>query len=87
MAKAKSTKRGRRKAKPHVKKVSAEIIRDRIEEERRRLQRARAILVAAQQSAMHGAECDYCDIMAVATDLIDAAVEALDSVALRRVLS
>jgi hypothetical protein len=86
MAEKKSTKRGRRKAKRSVNKVSAEIISDRIEEERRRLNKASAVLIGAELTA------EYCperglvtDAISVASDLITQAVEALDAVALRRV--
>lgn len=54
----------------------------RIDAQRRRLQKAQAILVCAVHACIHDLEADYGDIMSVAVDLIDEAVNALDSLEL-----
>ena len=56
----------------------------RIDTQRRRLQKAQAILICAVHASIHDSEADYGDIMSVAVDLIDDAVNALDSVELYR---
>lgn len=56
----------------------------RIDTQRRRLQKAQAILICAVHACIHDLEADYGDIMSVAVDLIDEAVNALDSVELYR---
>lgn len=56
----------------------------RIDTQRRRLQKAQAILICAVHASIHDLEADYGDIMSVAVDLIDDAVNALDSVELYR---
>lgn len=59
-------------------------VQDRIDAERRRLQRAQAILICATWAANHDVESDYGDVMAAVNDMIEEAVDALDSVNLDR---
>lgn len=60
------------------------LARIRIDTQRRRLQKAQAILICAVHASMYDLEADYGDIMSVVVDLIDDAVNALDSVELYR---
>jgi hypothetical protein len=81
MGAAKST---RRKGKQDTSDPSI-VFRDRIEAERRRLQKASAVLLAMIYSVDRGLELEQAgDAAAVALDLIEQAVLALDAVELRR---
>jgi hypothetical protein len=72
----------RAKAKPAKK---AEIIADRIEAERRKLQRAAAVLLALVYSAERGLDTEQaCDVASVALELVEGALNGLDYVALAR---
>lgn len=65
--------------------VKAAIIADRIEAERRKLQRASAVLLALVYSLDSGLESEQVgDVASVALDLVEQALAALDSVALKR---
>lgn len=65
--------------------VKAASIGERIEAERRKLQRAAAVLLALVCSAEVGLETEQaCDVASVALDLAEQALAALDSVALAR---
>jgi hypothetical protein len=83
MAASKSTRRRSRPAqsKPHL----PERIADRIESERRRLNKAVAVLIGAELTAEYCPDLDLVtDAISVAGDLISQAVDALDRVELRR---
>lgn len=56
----------------------------RIETERRRLQKANAIMICAMWAARHDVEADYDDVFDAVIDMVDHAVDALDSVELYR---
>lgn len=63
----------------------SERIQDQIETERRRLNKAVAILVGAELTAEYCPESSLVtDAVGVARDLVEAVIEALDVVALRR---
>ena len=82
MAVAKSTrrKRGKDGANPSVE------FQDRIEAERRRLQKASAVLIALVHSLSQGLDSEQAgDVAGVALDLVEQAILALDAVELRRV--
>jgi hypothetical protein len=71
-----------RKKKRPVRPAVPPLAEQRIETERRRLQRAQEVLMVAIHASNHGAEFDAADLMSVVVDLIDVAVNALDSVQL-----
>lgn len=52
--------------------------------ERRRLQRASAVLVCAAYAATHDMEGDYGDVMSVVASIIDHVVNSLDTVQVNR---
>jgi hypothetical protein len=56
----------------------------RIEAQRRKLQKAQAILVCAVHASNHDVEADYGDIMSAVVDMIDEVIAALDSIELAR---
>jgi hypothetical protein len=73
------------KAKRPAKAVQADQLHERIEEERRKLQRASALLTALVHSADSGLESEQAsDVASVALDLVEAALAGLDIVALKR---
>ena len=81
MAAAKSIrrKRGKGQSNPSV------VFQDRIEAERRRLQKASAVLIALVYSLSQALDNEQAgDVASVALDLIEQAVAALDSVQLAR---
>jgi hypothetical protein len=81
MAVAKSTRRRRGKdgTNPSV------AFQDRIEAERRRLQKASAVLLALVYSLSQGLESEQAgDVAGVALDLVEQAILALDAVELRK---
>jgi hypothetical protein len=81
MAVAKSTrrKRGKDGANPSV------VFQDRIEAERRRLQKASAVLIALVYSSSQGLDSEQAgDVAGVALDLVEQAILALDAVELRK---
>jgi hypothetical protein len=81
MAVTKSTrrKRGKDGANPSVE------FQDRIEAERRRLQKASAVLIALVYSLSQGLESEQAgDVAGVALDLVEQAILALDVVELRK---
>jgi hypothetical protein len=60
-------------------------IQDRIEAERRRLQKASAVLIALVYSSSQGLDSEQAgDVAGVALDLIEQAIVALDAVELRK---
>ena len=74
----------RRKAKQDTSDPSS-VFRDQIEAERRRLQKASAVLLALIYSLDCGLDTDQAgDAASVALDLVEQAVLALDAVTLRR---
>jgi hypothetical protein len=80
MAAAKSSrrKRGKDGSKPSV------VFQDRIEAERRRLQKAAGVLLALVYSLCQGLDSEQaCDVAGVALNLVEQAILALDSVELR----
>lgn len=74
----------RAKAKRAAKKgAHVQAVRDRIEAERRKLQKAAAVLLAMIYAIDRGLECEQAgDAASVALGLVEQAVAALDSVAL-----
>lgn len=75
----------RAKAKRAAKVAQADRLHDRIEAERRKLQRASAVLTALVHSADSGLECEQAsDVASVALGLVDSAIAALDIVTLSR---
>lgn len=75
----------RTKAKRAAKVVQADQLHERIEAERRKLQRASAVLLALVYSSDIGLETEQAsDVASVALDLVDSALAALDIVALKR---
>ena len=81
MAVTKSTrrKRGKDGSNPSV------VFQDRIEAERRRLQKASAVLIALVYSSSQGLDSEQAgDVAGVALDLIEQAILALDAVELTR---
>lgn len=75
----------RAKAKPAAGVAQADQLHVRIEAERRKLQRASAVLLALVYSSDQGLETEQAsDIASVALDLVEQALAALDSVALKR---
>lgn len=81
MAARKSTrrKRGKDGADP------SGVFQDRIEAERRRLQKASAVLIALVYSSSQGLDSEQAgDVAGVALDLIEQAILALDAVELRK---
>jgi hypothetical protein len=81
MAAAKSSrrKRGKDGSKPSV------VFQERIEAERRRLQRAAGVLLALVYSLSQGLDSEQAgDVAGVALDLVEQAMLALDSVELRK---
>lgn len=81
MAATKSSrrKRGKDGSKPSV------VFRDRIEAERRRLQKASAVLLALVYSLSQGLDSEQAgDVAGVALDLVEQAILALDAVELTR---
>lgn len=82
---ARKAKRSAKKAAPTLTpEIVREIVGRRIDTERRRLQQAHAILICAVTAAMEDVEVDYSDVMRVVSDMIEAAVDQLDSVVLGR---
>jgi hypothetical protein len=60
-------------------------LRERIEAERRRLQKASAVLIALVYSSSQGLDSEQAgDVAGVALDLIEQAILALDAVELRK---
>ena len=81
MAVTKSTRRKRGKDGVD----SSGVLQDRIEAERRRLQKASAVLIALVYSTSQGLDSEQAgDVAGVALDLIEQAIVALDAVELRR---
>jgi hypothetical protein len=81
MAVAKSTrrKRGKDGSKPST------AFQDRLEAERRRLQKASALLIALVYSSSQGLDSEQAgDVAGVALDLVEQAILALDAVELRK---
>jgi hypothetical protein len=81
MAVAKSTrrKRGKDGSNPSV------VFQDRIEAERRRLQKASAVLIALVYSSSQGLDSEQAgDVAGVALDLVEQAILALDAVELSK---
>jgi hypothetical protein len=81
MAATKSTrrKRGRDGSNP------SGVLQDRIEAERRRLQKASAVLIALVYSSSQGLDSEQAgDVAGVALDLVEQAILALDAVELRK---
>jgi hypothetical protein len=75
----------RTKARRAAKAVQADQLSERIETERRKLQRAAAVLLALVYSSDHGLETEHAsDVASVALDLVEAALAGLDIVALKR---
>lgn len=75
----------RAKGKRAIKVAQADQLRERIEAERRKLQRASAVLLALVYSSDNGLETEQAsDVASVALDLIEQALAGLDSVALKR---
>lgn len=75
----------RKPKRPSKKATDVEALHDGIEVERRKLQRAAAVLTALVQSADSGLESEQAsDVAGVALDLVEAAIEGLDMVALKR---
>jgi hypothetical protein len=73
----------RAKAKRAAKGAQADQLRECIETERRKLQRAAAVLLALVYSSDHGLGCEQAgDVARVALDLVEQAVDALDIVTL-----
>ena len=61
------------------------VFQDRIEAERRRLQKASAVLIALVYSSSQGLDSEQAgDVAGVALDLIEQAILALDAVELRK---
>jgi hypothetical protein len=61
------------------------VLQDRIEAERRRLQKASAVLIALVYSSSQGLDSEQAgDVAGVALDLIEQAILALDAVELRK---
>lgn len=80
MAAAKSTRRKRKGGSD-----PSEMLRDRIEVERRRLQRASAVLIALVYSLGQGLDSEQAgDAASVALDLVEQTILALDAVELKR---
>jgi hypothetical protein len=78
-AKFSRRKRGKDGSKPPV------VFQDRIEAERRRLQKASAVLLALVYSSSQGLDSEQAgDVAGVALDLIEQAILALDAVELMR---
>ena len=81
MAVAKSTRRRRAKDGPEP----SGQLQDRIEAERRRLQKAGAVLIALVYSLSQGLDSEQAgDVAGVALDLVEQAILALDAVELRK---
>ena len=81
MAVAKSTRRRRAKDGPEP---SVEL-QDRIEAERRRLQKASAVLIALMYSLTQALDSEQAgDVAGVALDLVEQAILALDAVELKK---
>ena len=75
----------RAKSKRAAKVAQADQLHDRIEAERRKLQRAAAVLLALVYSGDRGLDTEQaCDVASVAMDLVEQALAGLDSVALKR---
>ena len=63
----------------------SDVLQDRIEAERRRLQKASAVLIALVYSSSQGLDSEQAgDVAGVALDLIEQAILALDAVELRK---
>lgn len=78
-AKFSRRKRGKDGSKPSV------VFQDRIEAERRRLQKASAVLLALVYSLSQGFDSEHAgDVASVALDLVEQAVNALDVVELMK---
>jgi hypothetical protein len=61
------------------------VLQDRIEAERRRLQKASAVLIALVYSLSQGLDSEQAgDVAGVALDLVEQAILALDAVELRK---
>jgi hypothetical protein len=81
MAVAKPTRRKRGKDGPNP----STAFQDRIEAERRRLQKASAVLIALVYSSSQGLDSEQAgDVAGVALDLVEQAILALDAVELTR---
>lgn len=81
MAVAKHTRRKRGKDGSHP----STAFQDRIEAERRRLQKASAVLIALVYSSSQGLDSEQVgDVAGVALDLVEQAILALDVVELKR---
>lgn len=75
----------RAKAKRPAKAAQVNHLHERIEAERRKLQRAAAVLLALVYSSDRGLETEQAaDVAGVALDLVEAALGGLDIVALER---
>lgn len=73
------------KAKRAAKAAQVDQLSERIEQERRKLQRAAAVLTALVYSSDSGLETEQAsDIASVALELVEAALAGLDIVALKR---
>lgn len=73
----------RAKAKRTAKVARAFLVRERLEAERRKLQRASAVLLALVHSLDRGLNTEQAsDVASTVLDLVEQAVDALDSVAL-----
>ena len=78
-AKFSRRKRGKDGSKPSV------VFQDRIEAERRRLQKASAVLIALVYSSSKGLDSEQAgDVAGVALDLVEQAILALDAVELSK---
>lgn len=81
MAARKSTRRKRRKDGVDP----SGVLQDRIEAERRRLQKASAVLIALVYSSSQGLDSEQAgDVAGVALDLVEQAILALDAVELSK---
>lgn len=81
MAATKSTRRRRGKDGSD----SSGVLQDRIEAERRRLQKASAVLIALVYSSSQGLDSEQAgDVAGVALDLVEQAILALDAVELKK---
>lgn len=75
----------RARAKRAARVAQADQLRERIESERRKLQRASAVLLALVYSSDNGLETEQAsDVASVALDFVEAALAGLDIVALKR---
>lgn len=69
---------------PAKKAARSHALQERVEAERRKLQKASAVLLALVYSSESGLECEQAsDVASVALDLVEQAVSGLDRVALK----